>query len=77
MALSAEFTIEPFVPGAPGPHVISAIEAARATGAVVEVGAFGNVVTGGDEAVLGAIEAATRAAIQHGATRVAVQVART
>ena len=76
MALSAEFTVEPFLPGSPGPHVLAAIDAARLVGAAVEVGPFANAVTGDDETVLGAVEAATRAAFERGATRISVQISR-
>ena len=76
MPLTAEFTIEPFLPGSPGPHVLAAVAAARAAGATVDVGPFGNSLTGDDETVLSAVEAATRAAVQHGATHVSVQVNR-
>jgi len=40
--LLLEFTIEPFVEGRPGPHVLSAIEAARAFGYEIEFGPFGS-----------------------------------
>ena len=40
--LLLEFTIEPFVEGQPGPHVISAIEAAQALGFEIEFGPFGS-----------------------------------
>ncbi len=35
-----EFTVEPFVEGRPGPHVAAAIDAARASGADVDVGHY-------------------------------------
>ena len=76
MPLTAEFTVEPFLPGSPGPHVLAAVAAARAAGAAVEIGPFANALSGDDEAVLGAIQAATRAAVEHGATHVSVQVSR-
>ena len=37
-----EFTVEPFVEGQPGPHVTSAVSAARALGVEVEFGPFGS-----------------------------------
>ena len=40
--LLLEFTIEPFVEGRPGPHVLSAIEAAQAFGYEIEFGPFGS-----------------------------------
>lgn len=75
MPASAEFTVEPFVPGDPGPHVTAAIDAARATGAAVEVGPFATAVSDADqERVLAAVDAALRAALRNGASRVSVQV---
>lgn len=75
MALTAEFTVEPFVPGAPGPHVLVAIDSARAAGAHVEVGPFGTVLTADDDTtVLAALDAAVRAAVAAGASVVNVHV---
>jgi uncharacterized protein YqgV (UPF0045/DUF77 family) len=76
MALVVEFTVEPFVEGAPGPHVQAALDAALATGLVVDFGPFGTSVTGPDDDVLAAIDQIVRAAVGAGATRVSVQVAR-
>ena len=39
-----EFTVEPFVEGAPGPHVTAAVAAADALGATVEFGPFGTTL---------------------------------
>lgn len=74
MATVAEFTIEPFVEGEPGPHVRAAIDVAEAAGLVVEVGPFGTSVEGGSAAVLDAVDAVVRAAVDHGATRVSLQL---
>jgi len=75
VALTAEFTVEPFVPGAPGPHVLVAIERARDSGAHVEVGPFGTVLTADDDAtVLTALDAAVRAAVAAGASVVNVHI---
>jgi uncharacterized protein YqgV (UPF0045/DUF77 family) len=75
MSLKAEFTVEPFVPGDPGPHVKAAFAAAEAHGAVVEVGPFGTILHGTtDDVVLDALDAAVRAAIGAGATRVSSQL---
>ena len=75
MGLIAEFIVEPFVLGNPGPHVISALDAARALGASLEFGPFGTLVRADtDAAVLDAVDAAIRAAIAGGATRVSVQI---
>jgi uncharacterized protein YqgV (UPF0045/DUF77 family) len=75
MALRGEFTVEPFVPGNPGPHVTAAFNAAEAAGATLEVGPFANVVRAEtDDVVLTAIESALRSALAAGASRVAVQI---
>ena len=77
MSLVVEFTIEPFVQGAPGPHVTAATEAAAASGFSVDFGPFGSRIRGDDDAqVLGALDQVVRAAMAAGATRVAVQVDR-
>ncbi|HEY7071043.1 MAG TPA: thiamine-binding protein [Acidimicrobiales bacterium] len=76
MALTVEFTIEPFVDGAPGPHVRAAVEAAERSGLAVDFGPFGTTVAGDDEAVLSAVDSILRAAVAAGATRVSLQVAK-
>jgi uncharacterized protein YqgV (UPF0045/DUF77 family) len=76
MALTVEFTVEPFVAGEPGPHVQAAIEAARGSGLAVDVGPFGTAVSGDDERVLDAVDAVVRAAVAAGASRVSLQLAR-
>lgn len=75
MTLLAEFTVEPFVDGSPGPHVQAAVDVAVAAGLVVDFGPFGTTVSGDDTAVLDAIDAVVRAAIAAGATRVSLQIA--
>jgi uncharacterized protein YqgV (UPF0045/DUF77 family) len=72
--LRAEFTVEPFHEGAPGPHVVAAIEAAREAGLEPDVGPFGTAVAGDDAAVNEGVRAALAAAFAHGATRVTVTV---
>ena len=76
MALTVEFTIEPFVPGEPGPHVRAAVEAAERSGLAVDFGPFGTAVTGDDEVVLAAVDRILRAAVAAGATRISLPVAR-
>lgn len=76
MTLQLEFTVEPFVEGAPGPHVRAAVDAAAAAGLAVEFGPFGSAVAGDDEAVCAAVHAIVRAAVEAGATRVSLQVER-
>ena len=74
-SLHAEFTVEPFVPGKIGVHVSSAIDAARAGGARVEVGPFATSVRADEPAtVLSAVDAALRAAIANGATSFSLRV---
>ena len=71
-----EFTIEPFVEGRPGPHVIAAIAAAEARGLDVEVGPFGSSVVVDLAEVGSVIGAISDAAMANGATHVSVHVAR-
>jgi uncharacterized protein YqgV (UPF0045/DUF77 family) len=72
----AEFTVEPFVDGTPGPHVGAAVEAARVAGLVPDVGPFATSVTGDAAAVSEAVRAVISAAFGAGATRVAIAVER-
>jgi uncharacterized protein YqgV (UPF0045/DUF77 family) len=75
MTVHAEFTVEPFNPGEPGPHVTAAFSAAEACGASLEVGPFGTLLRGAtDEVVFAAVDAAVRAAVNAGATRVSFQL---
>ncbi len=75
MTVRAEFTVEPFNPGDPGAHVTAAFEAAEDCGATLEVGPFGTLLQGdNDEVVFSAMNAAVRAAVTAGATRVSFQV---
>jgi uncharacterized protein YqgV (UPF0045/DUF77 family) len=76
VTLVVEFTIEPFVEGQPGPHVRAAVDAAGASGLGVDFGPFGTTVSGGDGAVLDAVDGILRAAVAAGATRVSLQVIR-
>ena len=76
MVLRLEYTVEPFVAGAPGPHVRAALDAAGDAGLDVEFGPFGTTVAGADEAVISAAGRVVRAAIDAGATRVSLQVVR-
>ena len=74
VTLHAEFTVEPFNPGEPGPHVTAAFDAATAAGLEVEIGPFGTAIEGEDEVVVETVATILRAALAHGATRVSVQV---
>jgi uncharacterized protein YqgV (UPF0045/DUF77 family) len=71
-----EFTIEPFVEGAPGPHVTEAIAAAQASGLDVEIGPFGSSVVVELAEVGAVIAALSDAAMANGATHVSVHVSR-
>ena len=69
-----EFTIEPFVPANPGPHVTASIEVAETMAASVDVGPFGTTANGPAEH-MGAIAAAViDAAVSNGASRVSLQI---
>jgi uncharacterized protein YqgV (UPF0045/DUF77 family) len=74
VALELEFTVEPFEPGAPGPHVEAAEAAARRSAGTVTVGPFGTTLSGPNDAVLQAVGAIVRAAVEAGATRITLQV---
>ena len=69
-----EFTIEPFVDGEPGPHVLAAIEEIRAAGLDHEMGPFGTTVRGEAPAVIAAVARALDSAVAAGATRVSLQL---
>lgn len=68
-----EFTIEPFVDGAPGRHVQAALEALADAGIEAEFGPFGSSFVV-DHDSLGALSDAVAAAVGAGATRVSTQV---
>ena len=72
--IAAEFTIEPFVEGSPGPHVREAIDVAESAGLTVEVGPFGTALSGESGTVLDTVDAVVRSAIANGATRVSLQL---
>lgn len=72
--LRAEFTVEPFIEGRPGPHVRAAVAAVEALGFDVEFGPFATEFSGADELVTTAIAALVRDAYAHGATRVSIQI---
>ncbi len=69
-----EFTIEPFVEGAPGEHVTAAIAAARRHDATVEIGPFGTVCEVADGATGPLVAGVVDAALAHGATHVSLHV---
>ena len=70
----AEFFIEPFTEGSPGPPVRAGIEAVHSLGMAPDVGAFGTTVVGDAPAIARAVSALVTAALGAGATRVSFQV---
>lgn len=69
-----EFTIEPFVEGQPGRHVTAAIDAATALGHDVEVGPFGSGCVVPADRTADVVAAVVRAALEHGADHVNIDV---
>jgi uncharacterized protein YqgV (UPF0045/DUF77 family) len=74
--LRLEFTIEPFVDGRPGPHVRAALDEARRQGLQTDMGPFATTVDGDSAEVLAGLPGIVEAAIDAGATRVALAVTR-
>jgi uncharacterized protein YqgV (UPF0045/DUF77 family) len=74
--VKAEFTIEPFVDGAPGPHVTAGIAAVRGAGLTADVGPFGSSIEGEAAVVHAALGRMLDDAMAAGATRVSIQVVR-
>jgi uncharacterized protein YqgV (UPF0045/DUF77 family) len=75
-AYRAEFMIEPFTEGALGPPVLAGIDAVKERGVEPEIGAFGTTIVGEPEVVVAALGDMLKRAMDAGATRVVVQVAR-
>jgi uncharacterized protein YqgV (UPF0045/DUF77 family) len=69
-----EFTVEPFVEGNPGPHVLAAIDAVAERGVTVNVGPFSSVAEVDDREAAVTVAALVQAALDQGATRLAVQL---
>lgn len=74
--LTLEFTIEPFVAGHPGPHVLEAVAAAEALGASVEFGPFGSTCVVPAARAGEISRAVIDTAFAHGATFVALSATR-
>jgi uncharacterized protein YqgV (UPF0045/DUF77 family) len=74
VTVSAEFTIEPFEDGAPGPHVQAGFDAVVTAGFHPDVGPFGTAIEGEAAAVDDALRHMLDAALGAGATRVSIQV---
>ncbi len=75
--LTLEFTIEPFVEGQPGPHVLEAVAAAEALGAAVEFGPFGSACVVSVSRAGEFAQAIVTAAFANGATHVSLSAQRT
>ena len=73
-AVRAEFLVEPFVEGTPGPHVEAALDACRSLGLDPDLGPFATTITGPVDTVTAAVHAMSRAALDHGATAVQVRL---
>ncbi|MEN9803216.1 MAG: hypothetical protein RIS41_63 [Actinomycetota bacterium] len=74
--LRVEFTVEPFVEGQPGRHVLAAVDAVRALGSEVDFGPFASSFEATDEVAAQALSALVAAAYANGATHVSLQVER-
>lgn len=71
---SAEFLVEPFEIGNPGPHVMAAVEAVQALGFDPVVGPFGTTIEGSAERVIAAVKDLLDAATAAGASRVSLHI---
>ena len=72
--LTVEFTIEPFIEGAPGAHVTAAVAAVEQRGLIVEFGPFGSSFSVPKNELPEAVADLMRAAYANGATFVSVDV---
>ena len=70
-----EFTIEPFVDGAPGRHGTAADEAAEALGTSIEFGPFGSACEVPADRAAAVTAAVVAAALANGATHVSLHAA--
>ncbi len=71
---SAEFLVEPFEVGKPGPHVVAAVDAVRELGFEPVVGPFGTTIEGDADRVIDAVKQLLDAATAAGASRVSLQI---
>ncbi len=71
---NAEFLVEPFEEGRPGPHVVAAVEAVKALGFEPVIGPFGTTIEGESDKVVEAVKTMLDAATEAGASRVSIQV---
>ena len=70
----AEFLVEPFEEGRPGPHVTAAVDAVRTLGFEPVMGPFGTTIEGAPDMVIEAIKQMLDAATAAGASRVSMQI---
>jgi uncharacterized protein YqgV (UPF0045/DUF77 family) len=75
--IAAEFLVEPFVEGDPGPHVTAAIDAFDAHDLAVNLGPFASSASGRLDTMADAIADMIRAAMRSGASSVQLRVAAT
>jgi hypothetical protein len=74
--LLLEFTIEPFVEGRPGRHVVAAVAAAEALGASIDFGPFGSSCEVSADQAGAVADAIITAAFANGATHVSLHAER-
>jgi uncharacterized protein YqgV (UPF0045/DUF77 family) len=72
MPARADFTVEPFEEGNPGPHVHAAIDAAAELNP--KMGPFGTSIEGSLDDVLDAVASLSKAAMAAGASRVSLNL---
>ncbi len=76
MEVRLEFTVEPFLEGSPGPHVLAAVSEARRQGLQPEMGPFGTTIDGEAAQLLPGIGTIVGAAVDAGASRVTLAFSR-
>jgi uncharacterized protein YqgV (UPF0045/DUF77 family) len=72
--ITVEFLVEPFVEGAPGPHVTAALATLERDGLAIEVGPFSTEVRGPLADTADAVRDVIVVAIEQGATRIQFHV---
>jgi uncharacterized protein YqgV (UPF0045/DUF77 family) len=72
--LRLEVTVEPFVPGHPGPHVQAAVAAMGAAGLVPELGPFATVAEGSVESITSIVGDICSAALDAGASGLNISI---
>lgn len=74
--IRVEFTVEPFVEGQPGPHVLAAVSAVESFGVSVEFGPFASEFEADPAVALSAVSALIESAYDNGATHVNIHIER-